>query len=438
MSLSIFKNNPAFLKNSLWLFFLRCVGFLQSILTIKIYFGYLDTAHFAFLIVLFSYQIFFSFFDLGISNAVVNKGVKHLVGNNLKELTVLFQGSITFLLIWIIFLNGFISILLQSDFFSAFIFRGLNNRLFVVNMFLLCTFLSTLRCGFSIVNNYRLVFNQTYYNGIFDSLALLLGIAGQLLAVYFHLDFVWHVLIIFGMPVLGHVANIIHFAGQRSYLLTSYIKNIKFFFSKEITNVIFEGGKFFSLQLASTFAYNSVPIILSFYAKTEEISIYGILVRLFNPISSLITVFLQPQWAFLSQSYLNRKFDIVKKSYRFSLIFVLTACFIYFLTLYLFKGFISSYLLKGEVTFSLNILVLFCIWIILSNIAGVFSTILNALNEISFQVFFSFLVVLFFLLEILLFVPKYGLTAVLFFISFNVLVTGIIPSFIKTKRLLNG
>lgn len=438
MPLGIFKRNASLIKSTQWLFFLRCMGLLQSILTVKIYFDYFDSNFFAFLIVLFSYQIIFSFFDLGVGNAIVNKAIGYLLKDNRKALGVLFSGSFAFLFVWTIVFNILIVAGVLFSPLGKIIFPGITDTVFVIRIFLLCSFLSTLRCCFALVNNYRLVYSQTYYNGIFDSAALILSIAGQLLAVKYNISFAWHVVIIFGVPILGHLANLILLCRQYTYLVTSFRRNVQRFFFTQLSSVLGEGMKFFFLQLASTFAYNSIPIILSFYSRTGEIAIYGILARLFNPVSSLITVFLQPQWSYLSESYLKKEYGKIRKSYLFSLVFVLTSCVFYFIVLYMAKGLISEHILDKETHFPGKVLFLFVIWIVLSNISGVYATILNALNAISFQVKFSVIVVILFMVEIILFVPQYGLTAVLLLVSVNVLLTSIVPSLIKTNRLLNG
>lgn len=437
MPIGIFKNNTNLLRSSLWLLVLRFFGLFQSLLTIKIYFGFLDHTLFAFLIVLFSYQIVFSFFDLGIGNAIINRGVNYIVQKKLRNLSSLFLGSLFFLLIWAMLLSLILTLLIKFSFLSRYIFPGISNREFVGNMFLLCSGLSTFRCALCVVNSFRLVFNETFYNGIFDSAALLLSIISQILAVHFKLDFVWHVVIIFGVPILGHLANLSLLVRQRPYLVRSSYITVITFFRQEIKPVFRDGAKFFMLQLVSTFAYNSVPIVLSIFSKTNEIAIYGILARIFNPVSSLITVFLQPQWSYLSASYLNKEYRDIQKTYLSSLFFVLFTCVLYLVTLFVLRDPIRMYLIKDNTHFPVSIVVIFSVYIILANISGVFATILNAVNAITYQVKFAIIVMVLFVIEVILFVPAYGLVAVLLFLCLNIMATSIIPSYIKTKTLLN-
>lgn len=348
----------------------------------------------------------------------------------------LFAGSLTFLFGWTLLLNCVILVALKFTGLGGYIFPSIENTRFVVDSFLLCSVLSSLRCCFGIVNNYRFVYNQAYYNGIFDSIALIVSIIGQILGIYWGVSFQSHVIIIFGIPVLGHLCNLILLCRQRPYLMSSYPESIRLFFKTGIRSVLQDGMKFFFLQFASTFAYSSVPIILSFYSKTTEIGMYGVLARIFSPISSLVTVFLQPQWAYLSSSYLNKDYESIRKNHRFSLLFVIGACAAYMVMLMLLKGSVVKYLLDGNSNFPVSILILFSIQILLLNISNVYSTVLNALNAISYQVKFSLLFVILFLLEIIFFVPSYGLWAVLFFISINIILTSITPSVVKIRNLL--
>lgn len=148
----------------------------------------------------------------------------------------------------------------------------------------------------------------------------------QLLAVVVlfltHGTLAWFITAMIGGPVLGSLLNSITlFSGRRKWLHPSRRKAS----AKVFRRLGSTGFLFFVLLIAGTVAYQSDALVIAHFLGSTAAGKYGVPFRLFMFVPNLVSAALMPLWPAYADAWEIRDVEWIRKTFRRSLVFALSA-----------------------------------------------------------------------------------------------------------------
>jgi O-antigen/teichoic acid export membrane protein len=288
-------------KNILLSFLYRGITIIINLVLVPLTIGYINPERYGIWITLSSVVLWFSFFDIGLSNGLRNKfaeakakGETGLVQAYVS--TTYFILSLIFLSIWVLFLvfNRFID-------WSALLNTGkemkdeLNSlALIVITYFCFQIILKTI----SIV----LTADQMPAK---SSLIDLLGNSLTLFIIYLLTRFTHGSLIYLGLTMGGApliillLFNLTLFRGKY-YLYRPKLSCVNL---RECKTIMSLGIRFFIVQIAALVIYQTNNIVIAQILGPEEVTVYNIAYKYFGILSMVFMIILNPFWTAFTDAY---------------------------------------------------------------------------------------------------------------------------------------
>jgi O-antigen/teichoic acid export membrane protein len=222
-------------------------------------------------------------------------------------------------------------------------------------------------------------YQQGYAYQLWSGSANFLSLASLFVFQYFNASLPWLLGGGFGFIVLGDIlAGIDVFYFRHSWLKPKLaLCNIDIF-----CDLFKVGIQFWVVQICAICIYQTDLIIVSQLFGIAEISIYGLLIKLFSLIEGVCASFLSPLWPAYSNAQSNKDYQWIKKTFRNSVI----GSFVWAVTagglLVVFSPFLVNSFLGENTSFSMQLPIYMLITSLLLSVSQCIAVLVNALGEI--------------------------------------------------------
>ena len=370
-------------KNILASFFIKGTSILISLLLVPIAINYVNVSQYGVWLTLSSIVVWFSFFDVGLTQGLRNKFAEAVATGN-DELAQIYVSTtyaiLTLIctLLWVVFLfaNQFINwahILNVS--------AGMESEVSVLALMVFTYF--CLEFVLRIISTILIANQQPAYSSLLSVLGRILS----LICIFILVRTTHGSLIKLG-AVFCFSPIIVLFAASVFFFRTSYKKyrptlsKVQFSHAKGLFNL---GIIFFVIQVAGIIQYQTANIIIAQNFSTADVTDYNIVYKYFGVLQMLFVIFLTPFWSASTEAYLKNDIKWIKKSinkYNQLLgILFLAGCL-----MLIFSNTIYSFWLgKGKVNISFYVSLFGFIYFLTMMFADTYVSFLNGVNALRIQ-----------------------------------------------------
>lgn len=366
-------------------FFLKGFSIVINFLTIPLMLNYLNSEEYGLWILVLSITNWIYTFDIGIGNGLKNKIAQYLSLKNYIEIKKYIITSYFFVAILSVIIFGLICML----------FNILNlNTLLKVNFLnkneLL--FLMIINVGFVCFNFILSLCNNIFIGSQKIYLSALNNVFSQSLNLIFigilylkEEKSIFYLSISYGVSIsISHIILTIYYFYQNTIMIPK-ISDISL---KKLHSVLNIGGKIFISQIAGLIIFSTDNFIITNFLGPEMVTEYSIVYKFFSIPLIAINLILGPVWPEATKEYYNKNYDwfknILKKLKKMFIFLILGML----LMICIGKKFIYIWT-TYKVDPSISLIIITALSIILICYSGIYSTLLNGINEISFMMILS-------------------------------------------------
>jgi O-antigen/teichoic acid export membrane protein len=362
----------------------KLVAVLTSFATIPLTLHYLGPERFGLWMTISSFSALLAFADLGIGNGVLNAIAEASGRNDRKAIRQSIASAAAMLTMASLLISSIIiPIVLLLNWNIAFNLHDIRAQAEVVPALLVFSIFQIINIVTGISGRIQMALQQGFFNGIINAIGSLLGLAGVLLAIHRSADLPWLILSLMGGPLLATLAGAaIFFLRAQQDLLPKW-EDINIPTMRRLAKI---GGLFFTLQLASSFAYSSDNSIAAHYIGATAVGDYAVVSKIFSAISIITGMLLQPLWPAYGEAIARKDIAWVRQTLKKSIIASGGAAAIGCLILFIGFEFITNIWLHRNIDASSLLLIGFCAWSVIDAIGNSFAMLLNGAHIVRFQV----------------------------------------------------
>lgn len=420
-------------KNILFSLIIKGVSIVTSLVLVPLTLGYVNSTQYGIWLTISSILSWFSFFDMGFAHGFRNRCAEALAKSDIK-LAKSYVSTTYF---------AFIAIF--SLVFCAF---------FIVNRYLDWSFI--LGIPAEIGDDVRLIFDVVSFFfcfqivlGVLNSLLLadqrpalssFIATLGQviILAVIYCLTKITEGSLITLSMVMSIVPVIVLLISSLILFNKKYkdiSPNIRYFSKRFVKDIVGLGAKFFIIQIALLFTFQSLNIIISHTQGPEQVTVYNVTYKCFSVFNMLFAIIMTPFWSAFTDAYTKGDYAWMKSVYKklqwVALLFVVMT-FVFLLC----SSFIYKIWLHDSVSIPFSVSLGMAIYISLTTIGSVPVTLLNGIGKIKIQMFIQIFMALITIPCLLYILNRYSLFWGLLFASINPIAHLILCN-IQLSKLLN-
>jgi O-antigen/teichoic acid export membrane protein len=359
----------------------RFIAIGTGLISIPITAQYLGKEQFGVWLILSTFMNWISIADLGLTNSLVNMLSTALAKDD-KQLAKKSVSSSFFpmftLGLLILVLCSFLSLYTHMDqYLNLKISPSLQIDTHWSVAVAICFFaikipLSIPRCVFN-------AYQQGYIYQLWSGSTNFLSLLSLFVMQYFHANLPWLLGGFFGIIILGDIlAGIDIFYFRQTWLKPK----LKMCDMRILRSLLKVGGQFWIIQISAICIFQTDIIIVSQMFSLADVSIYGVLLKLFALVEGVSASFLSPLWPAYSNAKANKDYQWIKKTFWNSTFLALLWSMIAGSVLLFLSPFLVNSLLGEQVFFSMQLP--FCMFItgVLLSASQSIATLVNGLGEI--------------------------------------------------------
>jgi O-antigen/teichoic acid export membrane protein len=419
-------------KNIFFLALIKVVGILTSLLLVPIAIDYVDKVQYGVWLTVSSIVVWFSFFDIGLTNGMRNKFAEAVSQGDEKSAkayvsTTYFSLTVLFLLVWGIFvsINRYLDwcAILKIPESNASDVRLL--MLIVFTYFVISFILKT-------VNTVLTANQQPAKASLIDILGQLLS----LLAIFILTQTTQGSLIHLGLGltvsplIILLIANLFLFGGEYKKYAPA-IQCFHFKYLKAIWNLSF---KFFVIQIAALIQYQTANIIIARSFSMENVTDYNVVFKYFSVLLMGFTILLTPFWSASTEAFSKNDCawikNTVKRYNRILFLFILVGLIMLLASSFIYNWWVGITTIPFLMSF-------WCLlYAITSSYGAIYVNLLNGIGAIKIQFYSSLITPVLFILLCWLFIDvfRWGLFS-LFIASIISNLNGIIIAPLQYRKI---
>lgn len=359
----------------------RFIAIGTGLISIPITAQYLGKEQFGVWLILSTFMNWISIADLGLTNSLVNMLSTALAKDD-KQLA---KKSVSSAFLPMLILGLLILLVCSFLAFSTHLDQYLNLKIpsslqvdthwsvaVAICFFAIKIPLSIPRCIFN-------AYQQGYIYQLWSGLTNFLSLLSLFILQYFHANLPWLLGGFFGIIILGDIlAGIDIFYFRQKWLRPK----LKMCDMRILHNLLKVGGQFWIIQISAICIFQTDIIIVSQMFSLADVSIYGVLLKLFALIEGVSASFLSPLWPAYSNAKANRDYQWIKKTFWNSTLWALLWSTTAGSTLFFLSPFLVNSLLGEKVVFAIQLPLCMLITGILLSISQSIATLINGLGEI--------------------------------------------------------
>ncbi|MDR1437341.1 MAG: polysaccharide biosynthesis protein [Candidatus Symbiothrix sp.] len=390
-------------KNIFFLVLIKSVSILANLLLVPMAIGYENKDQYGVWLTVSSIVLWFSFFDIGLSNGMRNKFVEALSKGDERSAkayvsTTYFSLAILFSLVWVIF----VSINQHLDWCAILKIPESNadsvrTLVFIIFSYFVINFiLKTL--------NTVLTANQQ------PAKASLIDVFGQLLSlliIFILTKTTQGSLIYLGLGLtiaplfILITANLVLFGGEYK----KYAPSLKLFKIEYLKNIFGLSFRFFVIQIAGLIQYQTANFIIARSFSMESVTDYNVVFKYFNVLLMGFTLLLIPFWSASTEAFAKNDYVWIKnavKRYKQILLLFVAAGIIMLLV----SSFVYDFWV--HITTIPFVMSAWCLVYVITSIYGaIHVNLLNGIGAIKIQFCSSLITPVLFILLCLLFIDVF-------------------------------
>jgi O-antigen/teichoic acid export membrane protein len=370
-------------KNIIGSFFLKGSGIIISIVMVPLAINYVNVSQYGIWLTLSSIVVWFSFFDIGLTQGLRNKFAEAVVKGE-DELAQIYVSTtyailtIICTLLWAIFLfvNQYLdwSKILNVP-------ETMHSEVSVLALMVFSYF--CLQFVLKIINT-LLIANQ---QPALSSLLTVLGQFFSLICIFILVKTTQGSLIKLGAvfcfaPLFALLLGSIFFFRKTYKQFRPSFAKIKFSYAKGLFNL---GLVFFVIQIAGIIQYQTANFIIARNFSTVDVTSYNIVYKYFNILQMVFVIFLTPFWSASTEAFLKNDIPWIKKSIKkynqITVLLILCGG----IMLYFSSDVYDLWLGKGKVNISFYLSLFGFLYFVTTMFADTYVSFLNGINALRLQ-----------------------------------------------------
>lgn len=373
-------------KNIAASFIIKGLNIVIGLILVPITINYLDPTKYGIWITLSSIIGWFGFFDIGLGHGLRNRFAEALatdkhelariyVSTTYAILALIISGVLLLFYIvnpflnWSAILNAGQDIVIQKE---------LSVLALVVFTFFCISFV------FKLITTILAADQRPAKASFFDLLGKLLA----LVLIYVLTKITTGSLLFLGivmssMPVLVLLLSSIWFYNGKYKKYKPSFKLVDFSKAKDLFNL---GVKFFIIQIASVLLYQTNNIIISQLFGPAEVTPYNVAFKYFSVLMMGFSIVITPFWSAFTEAWTKKEIVWIKNIMN-KLLFLWGFFFVLGLIMLIGSRWVYRVWVGDNVSISLLMSALVCVWVILNMWNGLYSQFLNGLGKVKLQMY---------------------------------------------------
>jgi len=354
-----------------------------SLLLIPISIKFVDTGQFGIWLTISSVVVWFSVFDIGLTNGLRNKLVKALSDKDYQLAKIYVSTTyvvlgILFVVLWLIF----VCVNLLVDWtkllnISAGYADSIKKVAVIVFSYFCLFFL------FKIINSILLADQKAAYSSLIDVLGQLFA----LITIYLMSKFLSGSLLYLciGMCVIpvivAFIFNIALFKTRYKEIAPSY----KYFRKWCIKDLSGLSLKFFIIQIAQIIQYQSANLIIAHFFSMNQVTDYNVTYKYFSVLSMFFFILLYPLWSATTAAYHNEEYEWIRQTTKKYLKLFLLLLLVGVIMLSVSGWVYDIWIGKGVLSISFYLSLWCFLYVVVSMFGNIFVHILNGIGALKIQ-----------------------------------------------------
>lgn len=413
-SLAVKKNIAASLV-------LKCISILISLQVVPLTINYINPTRYGIWLTLSSIIAWLSYFDLGFAHGFRNRFAEAKAKNDIKLAKE--YVSTTYAVLFILFSIIFIIATILNHFLK---WGSILNIDASYNAELQSVF-SLLACFFC-MNIVASIFTTMLTADQKPALASLIQTTGQALAfiaIYIltkttsgsltALAFTFS-----GIPCfLLILVSVVVFHSKRYRCVSPSVHCIRFSLTKKILGL---GGQFFIIQIACLVIFSTSNFLIIRFCTPQDVTLYNIVFKYFSILTMGFTIFITPFWSAVTEAYVKKDFQWIKKSIN-SMFKLWLTCVAGAILMLLFSDYFYLHWVNLQIPFSYSLIL--CCYAIISTWNNLFAYFLNGIGKMKVQLYSSIMSAFIFLTGSLLTGSQWGVNGIAGTMCLSLLISSI-------------
>jgi O-antigen/teichoic acid export membrane protein len=403
------KRNINLRKNILLSGVMKATGMLTSFLIVPVTLHYLDNEIYGIWMTITSILMWFSFFDVGLGNGMRNYMTQAISANDYKTARAYLSTTLCILTLISIGLAFLCIPCLSLDFNKIFNTSALpndvlKNALVIAVLFTLANFvLKNIGFVFIALQKYGL-------NDVLNTSGSVLGLLIVFILTKTTQGNLLYVVTAFTLsPVLVYLIAAIPIFHRYKQLRPSW----KYYDKLLLKNIVGKGLGFFAIQITSCLViFGGSNVIISHFCGPTSVTVYNIAYKLFNLLAIAYTIIISPMWNAYTDAQVRGDYTWIRTTFNRALklwgLSVIGGLFLLVICNTFYKIWVGT---SVTVPFQISAAVL--LYISAFNFNNCVTYLLNGLNKITVQIITSITGTILYLLFIILFGGKIGMTGII-------------------------
>jgi O-antigen/teichoic acid export membrane protein len=186
-----------------------------------------------------------------------------------------------------------------------------NDRLEVLASANVCVFVLMAQMVSGVVDSALAGYQEQVLSSVGSMLGNLLSLVLVLVICRYAPTIIGVVVVLFGVPTLSRLANLVALYLRRPYLLHGVLESSRGFYAP-LLNI---GLAFWTIGLCSLIAQNGGTFLLARLSSTHDTDLFAIVYRYLTLASSAVNVITQPLWPAITDAIAHRDTDWIRRSY---------------------------------------------------------------------------------------------------------------------------
>lgn len=410
------------------------IAFVTTIVSVPLTINYLGDERFGMWATITAFVAMISFADLGMGNGLLN-AISEAHGKDDQTLAAEYVSSGFFFLLGIACLFG-ISFLLVYPLISWNELFNVTSELAIkeappaIAAFVACFLISL---PFGIVDRVQLGYQEGFRNSIWVGTGHLLGLGGLFLVIYFDGGLAWLVLALLGGSLLANLLNGLNLVLYKRTWLMPKVSRVR---REAIKKLLKIGLLFFVLQIAVAVGYQSDNIVIAQILGADQVAQYAIPAKMFAFISIIGGFALAPLWPAYGEAMTRKDYAWIRQTFRRSTIIALMVYALPVIFLIILGKFLLGLWVGDAVKPNYLLLISLGAWTMLTAIGGSFSSFMNGMNIVRFQIVTATMMVILNIMLSIFLVQKIGVAGAALGSFISVFICIVIPSTLYLRRYL--
>jgi O-antigen/teichoic acid export membrane protein len=270
----------------------------------------------------------------------------------------------------------------------------------------------------------QLGYQEGFVNNLWESVGRVLGLGSLLLIIYLKAGLTWLVLGIVGAMPLAALLNSFILYGYRRPWLRPKLLN---FHGPSARKLLHTGLSFFFLHTGVILIYGVDNLIITQFLGPEAVTQYAIPYQMFSLSIVIFNIVIAPLWPAYGEAIARGDMAWVRKTLSRSLRIVLLSTGLVSTSLIIFGNQLLYLWVGPKISPSLLLNFGLGIWMMMLNVGGAISILLNASNIFRFQIIFTSLTLIFSIIFKCFFVYYFNLPGIVWGTLLAYLIFFLIP-----------